>query len=82
MSEHDYSLGQRAAWLRLLRLALSELAAYTDLPQTVKLARLAVEREETIAALRSLCERRGDNEWAEHDSLADVVEKHLARHLR
>lgn len=40
-------------------------------------ARLIAEREDAIAALRSMCEDYGDNEWAETLSLADIIEKHL-----
>lgn len=39
------------------------------------------ERATTIAALRSLCAEFGDNDWPDDLHLADVVEKHLGKHL-
>lgn len=39
------------------------------------------EREATIAALRILCGDFGDNDWLDDLHLADVVEKHLSKHL-
>jgi hypothetical protein len=39
------------------------------------------EREMTIVALRSLCAEFGDNDWPDDLHLADVVEKHLGKHL-
>lgn len=42
----------------------------------------AIERTETVHALRELCKEFGDNDWSDDLHLADVIEKHLARHLR
>lgn len=39
------------------------------------------EREAAIAALRRLCAAHGDNDWPESLHLADIIEKHLGRHL-
>ena len=39
------------------------------------------ERRETIAMLRQVCEEFGDNEWPDNLHLADIIEKHLWRHL-
>ena len=39
------------------------------------------EREVAVAALRELCGEYGDNDWADDLHLADVIEKHLRRHL-
>jgi hypothetical protein len=41
----------------------------------------ARERAGTIAALRELCGHFGDNDWTDDLHLADVVEKHLGKHL-
>jgi hypothetical protein len=46
-----------------------------------KLARLAVEREEALVALHRLCEKHGDLEWDRDLHLADIVDKHLGKHL-
>lgn len=40
-----------------------------------------LEREATVAQLRQVCDDFGDNEWPDGLHLADVIEKHLARHL-
>jgi hypothetical protein len=44
-------------------------------------ARWVLERERIVEALRVVCADHGDNDWMEQHSLADVVEKHLGRHL-
>jgi hypothetical protein len=40
-----------------------------------------LEREKTISALRELCAAFGDNDWPNDLHLADVIEKHLGKHL-
>lgn len=47
-----------------------------------RLARRETEREEAVEALREVCEAYGDNDWSPGLRLADIVEKHLHRHLR
>ena len=42
---------------------------------------LAIEREDTVRALRVVCSEFGDLNWSEDLHLADVIEKHLHRHL-
>ena len=71
-----YEAGRRATWLSVLSTALRELGH--DAPEG---AALAKERAETVAVLRQLCAEHGDNDWSDDLHLADVVEKHLARHL-
>lgn len=39
------------------------------------------ERENCIKILRELCADYGDNDWTDDTNLADVLEKHLAKHL-
>jgi hypothetical protein len=77
--EEIYLRGERAAWRRILSTALFELGY--DL-KSLKAARLITERESAIAMLRQVCDEHGDNNWDEKLHLADVVEKHLWRHLR
>lgn len=78
MDEVSYEAGQRSAATRLLSLALRELGYEgTEAEQ----AKWFKEREETVAALRSICEEYGDNDWDVHLCLSDVIEKHLHRHL-
>lgn len=40
-----------------------------------------LERADAVAALQSLCEDFGDNDWSPDLHLADVVNKHLGNHL-
>lgn len=74
--EAAYTRGKRYVWQLMLQEAIMglEMTGQT-------LESLILEREATVAALRSACEHHGDNEWASNLHLADVVEKHLVRHL-
>lgn len=74
----SYLRGARAVWRNLLRQALNELG-YTAPENTAH--RWVTEREEAIAKLRGLCAEHGDNDWDEHLHLADIIDKHLGRHL-
>lgn len=78
MSEVAYEQGSRRAWRTMLAQCLRELG-YDD--AEAKKVLWVKEREDTVAALRSACEDHGDNDWPEDLHLADVVEKHLVRHL-
>lgn len=72
----DWEAGNRAAWRSILQQALRELGAEGHTVES-----LVAEREAAIAALRHLCDAWGDNDWDESLHLADIIEKHLARHL-
>ncbi len=74
--EVAYERGSKSAWRNLLALAIRELG--DEAPDH---ARLALERADAVAALRSACADHGDNEWPDNLHLADVIEKHLAHHL-
>jgi len=78
MNERDYTRGERAALTRMLALIVRDLG-YDD-PEAAKVAWIK-QREAAVAALRSVCEDHGDNDWPDDLNLADVIEKHLARHL-
>jgi hypothetical protein len=71
--------GNRAAWLRMLRECLRQLGI--DDPDAGR-ARWIQERQDSIAALRMLCDDFGDNEWEDSLYLSDVIEKHLGDHLQ
>lgn len=73
-----WETGNRAAWRRILRTALSELGI--DDPEAGK-ARWVIEREHAVAALRSLCSEFGDNDWPNDLHLGDIINKHLGDHL-
>lgn len=75
--ERAYIQGQRAMAQRLLALAISELG---DGPE-LKIAELIQERAEAISILRDACEHHGDNDWPDGLNLADIIDKHLVRHL-
>ena len=42
---------------------------------------LVDERTEAVAALRRVCRSFGDDNWPSSLHLADIIEKHLERHL-
>lgn len=71
-----YLRGNRAAWTRMLQTCLRELGY-----ESAKKDAWILEREEAVAALREICGLHGDNEWPDSLNLADVIDKHLARHL-
>lgn len=74
--EQAYSEGNRAAWLHIYAEA-ARMLGYDGLPE----ARLAIEREQAVAALRILCRDHGDNDWPDDLHLRDVIDKHLGKHL-
>ena len=76
--EKGWVAGHRAAWVGLLQTALRELGYEGT---EAEHARWIVEREAAVVALRNVCETYGDNEWPDNLRLADVIEKHLERHL-
>lgn len=76
--EVAYIEGQRSVWRRLLTDALRELGY--DSPEATN-AKWIAEREEAIAKLREVCGEHGDNNWTPSLYLADIIDKHLARHL-
>ncbi len=80
MSERNlYAEGARAAWLEILREAVRHLHHF-DAPEG-DAERWRIERDETVGALRRICRGHGDNDWNDELHLADVIEKHLERHL-
>ena len=78
MTEQDYIEGSRRAHINMLMYCLQALGV--DGPEVEK-ARWIVERQETVAKLRQICESHGDNDWEDNLNLADVIEKHLWKHL-
>lgn len=76
--EAAYERGSKATWHHMLLTVLRELGR--DTPEW-NLARLLAEREEALKALRDVCKDHGDNDWPDDLHLADIIEKHLARHL-
>jgi hypothetical protein len=77
-AEYQYTLGSQVAWLSMLRICVRELGASLGADEQ---AAWVIERAETVAALRELCARVGDNEWDDSLHLADVIRKHLDNHL-
>lgn len=68
--------GNRAALVSMIAHCVRELGYEGRTAES-----LIVEREAAVAALRRVCEEHGDNDWSDDLHLADVVEKHLGRHL-
>lgn len=75
--DRAYLDGKRAAMIELLTIIARELR---DDP-VGQLAALKTERLQAIQQLRDVCAEHGDNDWPDELHLADVIEKHLARHL-
>lgn len=81
MSERDYINGNRMAWRVMLGECIRALLVNGDRDAELDAARAVAELEDARAALRRVCEDHGDNDWDDDLHLADVIEKHLARHL-
>lgn len=79
--DRDYTEGHRAACRMMLGYCLRELLGLDADDKLALLATKAQEIDETRAMLRRVCEDHGDNDWPDDLHLADVVEKHLWRHL-
>lgn len=78
MNEDDYMRGSHAAWASMLGTCLMHLGYKSA---ETKAVAWVTEREAAIAALREVCELHGDNDWPEELHLADIIDKHLHRHL-
>jgi len=74
--DNAFRAGYVAAWTRILHEACQRVPAASR-----DQVALVTERAGAIAALRSLCERFGDNDWPDELELSDIIEKHLARYL-
>ncbi len=81
--EAGYVEGRRRTLINQLSQALMDLRGFdksVDDP-LVKLAQAVAEREEAVQILRRACGEFGDNDWKETLHLADIIDKHLVRHL-
>lgn len=74
--ELAYTRGRKAMARDMLAIAIRELG-----DETPDYARLLLERADAIAALRTVCDHHGDNEWDAELHLADIINKHLGDHL-
>ncbi len=79
--ERAYIQGNRAAWSRMLGECLSALRADGIPAEELKAEFAVLQLEQARAMLRIVCAEHGDNDWPDDLHLADVIEKHLARHL-
>lgn len=83
--EAGYIEGRRAGLRATLSFVLRELGAdiaTTDpLSLELQIGRLTKQLEDTRAQLRMVCREFGDDDWDDDLYLADVVEKHLGKHL-
>jgi hypothetical protein len=81
--DQAWAEGRRSAHRDILRQSLRALG-FDLTNQDVMLAQVSamlIEREEAVAQLREICAAFGDNNWARELNLADILDKHLARHL-
>ena len=75
--EAGYSAGSAMAWRSLLAECLINLSDdERDQHSWLK------ERTDCIVLLRSLCAEFGDNDWPDDLYLSDIIDNHLADHLR
>lgn len=81
--EAKWTEGEQAAYRAMLGVVLDGLRSTgtTDDP-SVRIAQLELYQSEIIAALRAACDEFGDNDWPDDLHVADVIEKHLLRHVR
>ena len=75
----SFEEGRRDAYVSMLWQLAGELGVEDA---AVAHAEWLSEKRQIINALRSICEDFGDNDWSDSLYLPDVIEKHLARHLR
>lgn len=74
--ERIHSQGEKRAYCKMLTLCLHEL----DDHQRDRFSWIE-ERQSAIEALRELCSEFGDNKWSDDLYMADIIRKHLGRHL-
>lgn len=77
--ELAYTKGNNAAYRFMLGECLRQLGQ--DSPEWTA-HRWKLERAAAVAMLRIVCAEHGDNDWPDTLHLADVIEKHLGRHLK
>jgi hypothetical protein len=78
MDEQSFVAGNRSAWSATLQKCLMHLGYDSEEGAAHS---WILEREAAIAVLRDVCADYGDNDWEDDLHLADVIEKHLSRHL-
>lgn len=78
--ERAYMQGQRSVLVKQLNDTIAALG-YGDDSVEGRVAGLVAEREAALAALRTACRDHGDNDWPDYLHMADIIEKHLMRHL-
>lgn len=79
--ERAYVLGGRAAVRNILNQCIQALGTNAEEDKDKRIAQLVSEREEALSVLRRLCDVFGDNDWPHDLHLADIIDKHLGRHL-
>ena len=81
-NEQSYEMGTIAARRTMLLHIMHNMNIKTDITSLeLRVIQLENERNESVAALREICEDHGDNDWSSNLHLADVITKHLQRHL-
>lgn len=76
-AQHEIN-GARRANTNLLAYLLAELKPGDERTNVEKLAAMALEREEAVAALRRFAESYGESDWPASLSLPEIIDKHIA----
>jgi hypothetical protein len=76
--ESAYTEGSRRAWINMLQLCLQHLGVNDPVAGH---HRWIMERQETIAKLRSICAEYGDDAFDDDLYIPDILEKHLYCYL-
>lgn len=76
--KRTYVEGKRSVYRKMLNEALGGLGLNSPEWES---RNWLLEREEAIAALRRVCGEVGDNDWDQDLHLADIIEKHLGKHV-
>jgi hypothetical protein len=76
--ESAYIEGSRRAYITILQACLKHLGVHDPVAGQ---HRWILERQETLAMLRTICAEYGDLDWTDDLHLRDILDKHLYRYL-
>ena len=75
--EKIFLQGNQAAWRQILYHCLPHLNDTLE----KSYSQIVLERSEAIQSLRNICQDFGDLDWDNNLHLADIINKHLGKHL-
>lgn len=77
VEDEAYTAGRKAEARHILQMLLPDIES-----EAVRTALiLRDERERAIVALRDLCMYVGDSDWPDELDLADIIDKHITKHV-